>query len=381
MAVTSDVIVIGAGIAGASAAFEIAKFAKVVVLEMERQPGYHTTGRSAALFTELYGNKIVRTLTSAGREFFESPPEFFGEFPLTSPRGTLFIAREDQLASLGNAMPEESGASSGIRKLDEIEVRKLIPALRRDSVAAGVHEPDSRDIDVNAVHMGYLAGLRLRGGILSVNSQAVAIGRIKDVWRVDAGNERFEAPILVNASGAWCDAIAELAGVAPVGLTPKRRTAFVFEPPKNYDVDHWPAAIDIDEEFYFKPDAGMLLGSPADETPTAPCDAQPEEIDVATGIFRIENATDFSIRRPKRTWAGLRTFSKDKTPVVGMDPEEPGFFWLAAQGGFGIQTSPALARAAAGLICRNALPTDLEMRGLDKGSLAPDRFKSLPRSG
>jgi D-arginine dehydrogenase len=185
----------------------------------------------------------------------------------------------------------------------------------------------------------------------------------------------FEAPIVVNAAGAWCDVIAELAGARPCGLVPKRRTAFTFNPPEGMDISGWPATIDIDEQFYFKPEGGQILGSPADETPSPPCDAQPEELDVALGVDRIERATTLTVRRLESKRAGLRSFVADKTPVVGMDPEAGGFFWLAGQGGFGIQTSPALARAAAALITTGDLPGDLIERGLDKAMLAPARLR------
>ncbi|MDE0303944.1 MAG: FAD-binding oxidoreductase [Albidovulum sp.] len=378
MATTCDILVVGAGIAGASAAYELAKGAKVIVLERESHPGYHTTGRSAALFTELYGNETIRKLTSAGREFFESPPGYFGEYPLTSPRGTLFLARDDQLASVRNAIPSEKTKSCNVVEVDGAGARRLIPALRSENVVAGVYEPSARDIDVNAVHMGYIAGLRLRKGSLEFNAEVAAIERANGIWNVYSSAGSFEAPVLVNAAGAWCDEIASLAGVPKRGLVPKRRTAFVFDPPADASVENWPAAIDIDEQFYFKPDAGLLLGSPADETPSPPCDAQPEEIDVATGIYRIEQAAKFSIRRPKRTWAGLRTFAADKSPIVGMDPWASGFFWLAGQGGYGIQTSPALARAASGLVLEQSLPRDLVARGLSQSELAPDRLALKP---
>jgi len=370
MTQTCDILVIGAGIAGASAASELSASAQVILLEAESQPGYHTTGRSAALFTETYGNRVIRTLTSAGRAFFEAPPEGFAEHPLLAPRGTLFIARKDQLDALDKTLTETAA-----RRIDGAEAVALNPALKPDYVAAAIHDPAAEDIDVHALHGGYLRALRRRGGRLVTGSRVQALAREGGAWVAQTGAGRFAAPVVVNAAGAWCDAVARLAGVHPCGLVPKRRTAFVFDPPGGLDISGWPATIDIDEQFYFKPDAGRILGSPADETPSPPCDAQPEELDVALGIDRIERATSLTVRRLVNKWAGLRSFVADKTPVVGFDAESQGFFWLAGQGGYGIQTSPALARVAAALIATGDLPADLIARGLDKAMLAPARLR------
>lgn len=374
MAETSDILVIGAGIAGASAAFELAREAHVVLLEQEDQPGYHTTGRSAALFTEAYGNLAIRRLTSAGRAFFESPPEGFAEHRLLSPRGTLFIAREDQLASLERALVE-TPSTAEVRRLSGDAAIAVNPALDPAYVAAALHEPSAEDIDVHALHTGFLRGLRRRGGRIVNGAGVAALARAGGGWTADTPAGRFAAPLVVNAAGAWADLVAGLAGVRPVGLVPKRRTAFTFDPPEGWDIAGWPATIDIDETFYFKPDAGRVLGSPADETPSAPCDARPEELDIALGVDRIERATRLTVPRLTASWAGLRSFVADKTPVVGFEPEAEGFFWLAGQGGYGIQTAPALARAAAALISAGALPDDLRARGLDEAALGPGRLR------
>jgi D-arginine dehydrogenase len=372
---TCDVLVIGAGIAGASAACELSSCAKVILLERESQPGYHTTGRSAALFTETYGNLTIRTLTSAGRTFFKAPPEHFGEHPLLTPRGTLFIARKDQLGTLEAAIEQASASPKLTRRVDGNEAIRLNPALNPDYVAAAIHELGAEDIDVHALHSGFLRGLRRAGGRLITSAEIGALSREGGAWVADTRAGRFAAPIVVNAAGAWCDVIAGLAGVRPCGLVPKRRTAFTFDPPAGVDITAWPATIDIDEQFYFKPEAGRILGSPADEAPSAPCDAQPEELDLAIGVDRIERATNLSVRHLVNKWAGLRSFVADKTPVVGFDPEVDGFFWLAGQGGYGIQTSPALSRATAALITTGDLPDDLIVRGLDKAMLAPARLR------
>jgi D-arginine dehydrogenase len=371
MTETCDIVVIGAGIAGASAAYELSASADVILLEAESQPGYHTTGRSAALFTETYGNLTVRTLTSASRAFYEAPPEDFGEHPLLTPRGTLFIVRQDQLGTLDAML----AGTEAVGRIDAAEAVALNPALNPDYVAAAIHDPTAEDIDVHALHGGYLRGLRRRGGRLVTGAEVRALSREGGKWVAETRAGRHKAPIVVNAAGAWCDAVAGLAGVHPCGLVPKRRTAFTFDPPHGLDIAAWPATIDIDEQFYFKPDAGRLLGSPADETSSPPCDARPEELDVALGVDRIERATSLTVRRLVNRWAGLRSFVADKTPVVGMDPAAGGFFWLAGQGGTGIQTSPALARTVAALVTTGDLPADLIVRGLDKAMLAPDRLR------
>jgi D-arginine dehydrogenase len=374
MSRTCDFLVIGAGIAGASAAHELAALGTVILLEQESQPGYHATGRSAALFTEAYGNAVIRRLTSAGRAFFESPPEGFCEQPLLSRRGTLFIAREDQLGSLERTAAEIA-ASAPVRRLTPAEAVAMNPALERGYLAAALHEPAAEDIDVHGLLTGFLRGLRRRGGRVVTGACVGALAREGGTWVAQTPAGQYAAPVVVNAAGAWADAVAGLAGLRPLGLVPKRRSAFTFDPPEGMEIAAWPATIDIDEQFYFKPDAGRILGSPADETPSAPCDAQPEELDVAIGVDRIETATRLRVRRLASRWAGLRTFAPDKTPVAGFDPEAEGFFWLAGQGGYGIQTSPALARAAAGLIASGELPDDLRARGLDKAMLAPGRLR------
>jgi D-arginine dehydrogenase len=374
MTQTCDILVIGAGIAGASAAYELSVAADVVVLEQESQPGYHTTGRSAALFTETYGNLTIRTLTSAGRAFFQAPPAEFGEHPLLTPRGTLMTARADQIGALEAVLAQTPTTAEPVRRIDADEAIALNPSLNPDYIAAAMYEPAARDIDVHALHGGYLRGLRQRGGRLVSGAGVQALSREGGTWVAGTRAGRFEAPIVVNAAGAWCDEIAGLAGVRPCGLVPKRRTVFTFDAPDGLDISAWPATIDIDEQFFFKPDAGRILGSPADETPSPPCDAQPEELDVALGIDRIEKATNLTVRRLVNKWAGLRSFVADKIPVVGMDTQVDGFFWLAGQGGYGIQTSPALSRAVAALITTGDLPAELTARGLEKAMLAPARL-------
>jgi D-arginine dehydrogenase len=367
-----DIIVIGAGIAGASVAAHLAETRRVVLLERESRPGYHATGRSAALFTEIYGSAPIRALTRASRKFLFEPPADFTPVPLTRPRGCLHIGTRAQLPLLHKfrAAPDIERATEA---LSPAEARRLCPVLREDYVAGGVYEHDSSDIDVAALHQGYLRLLRMREGRIVNNAEVHALRRTGAGWSVTAGLETYAAPIVVNAAGAWADTIASLAGIAPLGLEPRRRTAVLVDPPAEVTVSDWPFVSDIEEHFYFKPEAGSLFLSPADETPTAPADAQPEEWDVATAVERIEAATTLRIDRLKARWAGLRTFAADRVPVVGFG-SQPGFFWLAGQGGYGIQTSPALSRTAAALVQGLALPADLLAAGVDPGALSPARF-------
>jgi D-arginine dehydrogenase len=371
MAQAFDVIVIGAGIAGASVAATLAPTRRVVVLERESQAGYHSTGRSAALFSAIYGGPAIRSLTRASRPFFTSPPPGFSDGLLISRRGALYIAREDQLDEL-EAFAAMADVARGTNRVGATEACRLSPLLAENYVSQALHEPDAQDIDVNALHQGYLRRLRNDGGELRTDAPVQAIERRRSVWRVTTPSQDLEAPILVNGSGAWADEIAMMAGAAPVGLTPRRRTAVLVEPASA--VAHWersPLTIDIDEQFYFKPDAGLMLLSPADEQPIAPCDVQPDEFDIAVAIDRFEKATKATVRRVRARWAGLRSFVADRRPVVGFDDDRDGLFWLAGQGGYGIQIAPALGRLAAALVMGDAPPNDIMAEGLDLAEIAP----------
>jgi D-arginine dehydrogenase len=371
---TCDVLIVGAGMAGASAAYELAAFTSVILLERESQPGYHSTGRSAAVFAPGYGNRVIRALTLASREFYEARAGGLAEYPVLSPRGALLVARADQIASLDAGFAEASAQLPGLERLDPAETRRRLPALRQGYVAGGAFDRSAMDMDVAAIHQGYLKGFRARGGRVVSDAEVRAFHPDSPPWRTETTAGTFEAAVVVDAAGAWADQVAELAGVQPVGLVPKRRTAFLFEPSIAPD-PAWPALIDADEQFYFKPESGLLLGSPADETPMPPCDVQPEELDIALAVDRIERAAAFQVRRVPRKWAGLRSFVADKTPVVGMEQAVPGFFWLAGQGGYGIQTAPAMARAAASLVFDGMLPADLLALGLRPEDLTPSRLR------
>ncbi len=367
-------IVIGAGIAGASAAYELAKVAPVIILERESQPGYHTTGRSAAVFSEIYGNATIRAVTIRSRNFFASPPEGFADHPLWAPRQTLMVARGDQMERLHRAYEEWARLVPSIQLLEGDSARNATPMLKPDYVAGAVVDAGASDLDVNEIHRGFLRGAARAGAKLVCNAEVSALSREGAGWRVQTKAGEFAGRIVVNAAGAWGDEIGGLAGARPVGLVPKRRTAILFDPEPAADVRVWPIIIDADEQFYFKPDAGKLLGSPADETASPPCDAQPEEIDVAIAVDRIERAAKFRVQRVLRKWAGLRSFVADNSPVVGFDQELPGFFWLVAQGGYGIQTAPALARIAAALACGAEIPEDLRRLGVAAENLSPARM-------
>jgi len=369
----ADYIVIGAGIAGASAASYLAEHGRVLLLERESQPGYHTTGRSAALFTENYGNHAVRRLTKASRPFLKAPPAGFAEHPILARRGVLVIARADQLAALDMQAAEVDAAGGTVTRLDANATLARVPVLRPGYAVASLYEADALDIDVHALHRGYLRAASANGARLLCDAEVRALGRAGDLWRVETKDRVFAAPVVVNAAGAWADEIAHLAEVAPIGLVPMRRTAFTFDGPAGINGARLPMCADAEELFYFKPEAGRFLGSLAEETPSPPCDAQPEEIDLALAVERIEAATVFRIRRLTHRWAGLRSFVADRSLVIGEAPGAPGFFWLAGQGGYGIQTSPAAGAALAGLVIKGKLPAWLADAGIAAADLAPDR--------
>jgi len=368
-----DVVVVGGGMAGASAAAEIARTRRVVLLERESQPGYHSTGRSAALFSETYGNTIVRALSRASREFLYAPPDGFVEHALVRTRGSLHIARSDQLAKL-NAFFALPDVAENARLVDANEAKRICPLLRDGYAAAAILEPDAADVDVHALHQGYLRQFRARGGVVVTDAGVTALQRTPAKWSVRTMAGEFGAPIVVNAAGAWADEIAELAGLGPLGITPNRRTALLVDAPAGVDVDSLPNTIDVEEQFYFKPDAGKLFLSPADETPSLPCDAQPDEMDVAIAIDRVQQAAAIDVRHVFRKWAGLRSFAPDRSPVIGYDERVKGFFWLAGQGGYGIQTAPAASLLASVLVNEGRVPDALAAFGIDEAQVSPNRF-------
>jgi D-arginine dehydrogenase len=371
-----DVLIVGAGIAGASLAYELAPHASLAVLEQEAQPGYHATGRSAALFSETYGTPTIRGLTCASRAFLTSPPPGFAEHPILTGRGVMHVAMRGQEQELSASMALARQTAVDAIELDAAQTVARCPVLRPDAVLGAVYEHDAMDIDVHALHNGYLKGMRARGGQLFNDARLASASFANGLWTVVLEDGRTLAGrTLVNAAGAWADVVAARCGVPPVGLEPRRRTAFTFDPPAGVGISTWPMVIGIDESYYFKPDAGQLLGSPANADPVDPHDVQAEEIDVATGIFHIEAVSTMQIRRPRHVWAGLRSFVSDGDLVVGHDPLAPGFFWVAAQGGYGIQSAPAVARLAVSLLLGQPFPEDLARFGARAEALAPARLQ------
>jgi D-arginine dehydrogenase len=373
---SADVLVIGAGMAGASLAYELSPHARVIVLEREDQPGYHTTGRSAALYSETYGNATMRMLTRAGRRFFTTPPTGFAQAPLLTPRGTLLVGTPAQREALQRVHDDSAGEVGSLQLWSAEQVNHKVPVFGGLPLAGGVWEPEAMDIDVHALHQGYLRGLRARGGQVVCHAEVQALSCTQGQWTVQTRAGEFSAPLVVNAAGAWADELGAMAGSQSIGLQPLRRTAITFDAPAALDTAAWPAVIDVDEQFYFKPEAGRLLASPADETPSPPCDAQPDEYDIAVLVDRIETATTLRVPRIHSRWAGLRSFVADRTLVAGFDAQRSGFFWLAGQGGYGIQTASGASRAAAALVLARPLPSELQDLGLVAEHLSPLRLST-----
>ena len=376
-----DVVVIGAGIAGTSVSYFLSNYARVLVLERESQPGMHSTGRSAALFSETYGSAQVRALTRASRSFLDRPPHGFVEHALLSPRGALVIGTREQSAQIENDYEAMRGDSPQLQLLDGHGMRSLVPVLEPQFAQRGFYEPGAVDIDVNSLHQGFIRGLKQRGSRLECGVQVHAIERLRGEWLLEvsmrgAQPHSLRAPIVIDAAGAWADEVAVLAGVAPLGIEPRRRSAFLFEPPEGIDVAHWPFVTSVAEDFYFKPDAGLLLGSPANADLVLPHDVQAEELDIAMAIDCIERATTMRIQRPMRPWAGLRSFVADGGLVGGFDTSARGFFWLAALGGYGIQTCAAMGEACTHLVLGRPIPSHLADAGLSAAMLGIERLRS-----
>ena len=375
MAATVDFAVIGAGIAGASAAYELAQHGTVTVFEMETTAGHHSTGRSAALYTECDGLPPLQRLAMASKGFLLEPTPGFADTPILHPRSVMFVAQRGEEATLAAFHEEQRSRVPNISMVDADTAVARCEVLRRDWLAGAVIEPDAMDIDVHALHQGFLRGLRRRKGQLETDSPVTGLRPRGGGWRVTAGGESIDAGVVVNAAGAWCDEVGAMAGVLPIGLVPKRRTAFTFAAPDHTNHQSWPMIVDVQATFYFRPEGPSLLASPEDQTPVAPQDIRHEEADVAIAIDRIQNATTLQIRHVRSAWAGLRSFVADNVPVVGMDPDANGFFWLAGQGGYGIMTSPAMARITASLITTGEIPVDVAAHGISPRELSPDRLR------
>jgi D-arginine dehydrogenase len=362
---TFDVIVIGAGMAGATAAAHLAPDHRVALVEAEDAAGYHSTGRSAAMFILNYGPPDVRALSGLSRAFFDSPPQGFADHPLMSRRAVVFLAPPEQRAALNEML----GEVPGLAPLDIASAKAMIPALKPDYAVAAAIEEDDFDIDVAALHQGFLRTFRGHGGVLALRSRAARVEYRAGVWEVDTtGGAVFLAPLLVNAAGAWGDELARIAGVTPLGLTPCRRTGVIIDPAP-YETEHWPLVNDVGHTWYARPEGRTrLMVSPADETPVEPQDIQPDEIDIAVAIDRMQQALDIAVRRVERSWAGLRTFTPDRSLAIGWDPAAKGFFWCVGQGGYGIQTAPAAGKLVSDLITgRDPGPAARIVRRLDPG--------------
>ncbi|GAA4666053.1 FAD-dependent oxidoreductase [Gordonia humi] len=364
---------IGGGIAGVSIGYELADDRTVCLLEQETTLAFHTTGRSAALYLETFGNATVRSLTTVSRAFLTDPPDTF-DGPLLSPRPYLVFARNGREDALAEFCREVRQQAPAVEQVSADEAVDLAPYLRRDAIGAGVLDPDADDIDVHALHQGYVRGLRRRGGQIRTNAPVTALHRAGGGWTVTLDDgDTVTAPIVVDAAGAWADHVADLAGATTAGLTPMIRTIFGVDAPAALTTGALPVVNDLDDTFYIKPEANGLLCSPADETPSHPHDVKPDDLDIARAIESINEVTDLNLRRITSSWAGLRTFAPDRSPVVGFDPRVDGFFWFAGQGGYGIQMADGLARSGAALFRGESLPGDVVAGGVRAAALTPGR--------
>jgi D-arginine dehydrogenase len=371
-----DVCVIGGGMAGASVAYHLAPHARVLLLEREPHVGYHSTGRSAALYSPQYGSLAIRRLTVATGPFLRDPPGRFATTALLTPRGFLTIGTQAEIVALDALESLALATRSPLERLSESEVRAIVPVIRAGAIDWGALDPGAMDIDVDALLQGFVRGARAHAAQIATGEEVVSLDRDGRGWQVHSSSLKIRAQVLVNASGAWADSVATFAGIAPLKLIPYRRTAFNFDAPRHAKTAAWPMVIDAHERFYFKADAGRLLGSLAEEQPSPPCDAQPDDLDVAVAVDRIEQVIDFPIQRVVRAWTGLRTFAPDRDPVSGFEPSAPGFYWHAAIGGYGIQTCAALGEFAAARILGRPLPAALADLGLTTADLDPARLRA-----
>jgi D-arginine dehydrogenase len=368
-----DFLVIGGGISGASAAYELAEAGSVLVLEAETTSGYHSTGRSAALFTRNYGGAVVRQINALSAGFFANPPDGFCDSPLLSRRGSLTVASADAVDKLP-ALLALSEPGEEVVRITPAEALEHAPYLRPERMAEAVYEANVSDIDVASLHQGYLKGIPRRGGLIKTGAAVVGLSRKDRVWHVSTRRETFRAQIIVNAAGAWAEEVGAMAGTKPIGLVPMQRTGIIIDAPSGLDLAKSAAVDFVASGAYIKPEAGKLMASPGDATPTTPQDVRPEELDIAHLAHWIETETLIPVRRISHSWAGLRSFVADEAPVVGMDPRVPGFMWLAGQGGYGIMMAPALARLAAALVIGSGAAKEPMSQAYPVGALSPLRL-------
>ena len=371
---TADFLIIGGGIAGVSAAAQLAPHGRTILLEAEEAFGYHSSGRSATYYHFGIGESVVRGMTAFSRPYFEMKNHAGVDLSCQSP--ALFIARPDMLDTLSSLEQNMRRFSDTIERVDEETVGELVPALKcgDNGIVAGLLDQTARRLDSEALQQGYRAIVKEHGGTCETKSRVTKIERGGGIWSLttEAGDQ-YEAPIVVNAAGAWCDEIARLAGVKPLGLLPLRRTIISFAPLPGQDVRNWPFTKTAVDDFYMLPESGKLLASPVDEVASNAMDAQPEEYDIALAASKVEEYTSIPIRRIDHSWAGLRTFTKDRVPVAGFAPDADGFFWLAGQGGYGLQTAPAMSVITESLILKRGWPKELTNWGVKTEAVAPER--------
>lgn len=369
----TDFVIVGGGISGASAAYFLSHLGAVVLLEQDAHFGLHSSGRSAGQYTVGISARSMRLLAAASRAFLANPPPGFADVPLIARRGSLTVGREDQCEALERLQQRVLQAGGTAEWVDHQAALALFPALSPDTFDCGVHELDAQDIDVDALMQGYLRGARRNGATLLTGAGVTAISRRDGKWIVETAEGAHCAPVLVNAAGGWADTVAALAGIAPVGIVPYKRTAFTFSLlPDSVGAD-WPHVCHADYDWYVKPERGCFMGSPADAVPVVPGDVYPDDLDVAQGIYSIEQGTTLRVRRPLSTWAGMRSYAVDRNPVCGARADSPDFIWLAGQGGCGILTSPALGQAIAAIAQNKPLPEPLLELGLTTANLSPER--------
>lgn len=376
MSDSCDVIIIGAGIAGASLASTLCQDRthprKIILLEQEDHPGYHATGRSAAIFLPTYGPPPILALTRASADFFHNPPQGFCQTPLLSPRATMMIAKSGDETHIQQAL------GAGMREILISQAQRRLSPLNTDIYERALVDDETCDIDVDVLLQAHLKNFRQKDGTLHCRCRVENIARQTDRWQVSGGGRTFTAPIVVNAAGAWADDIATMAGVTRCGLQPKRRSAALIDVSDKWDITNWPLTVGAGDTFYFRPIGTKLMISPADQTPLDPHDAWADDMAIAQAMELFMEATGYEVTHVEHTWAGLRTFVEDGNPIIGFEPSADGFFWLAGQGGYGIQTSPAISQLATALIQGKKIPaainSEFEKLAVEMNTISPDRF-------
>lgn len=372
---TVDFLVVGAGIAGAGVAYRLAGHGSVMVVDMEAQAGYHTTGRSAAFFAETYGGPKLQPLTTASKDFLQNPPLGFVEAPLITPLGAVHVFDASQQDRARQQFARDKQALPHIEWLDEAALTKIVPQLVGGRFIGGILDVDCGNLDVAALHQGYLRAAKKMGATVSLEVDFEHADYTNGAWDVHLRGQNVRAGTIVNCAGAWADVVAERAGIKPLGFKPLRRTLVTIPNPEGLPFNReLPVVIDFDEAFYFKPEGKGYLVSPADETPSPACDSQPEMEDIAVAVDHFERATGSTVAGLEAKWAGLRTFAPDRSPVIGADAANPAFFWSAGQGGYGIQTSPAWSRLTASLVLGHGVPDDMARMGVEADWYSPHRF-------